>query len=526
MSNSDESDEGFYSARSHKSEEKPVTKDGSTDAEPVTSLMRTSSAHERSHLLTEEENQLINEKIDRLVAVIQAGRQLHFSPDPQTGNFDVSIAHDKSDSDDGRRDVEADIVASPENSGNMTRTGGRRRRVLSPKSALFDSTNSSKVMSSFSSSAWENILAPVDEHSAVEHESEAQISPSVRKNVPGEVGGAVRRNGQYITYRNKKGVKVAALASIPLDFNKPPPTSTPSIRSTGSDLDCSSPLFEKSLQALMRETSRDLPRSKEASQDLRSSGIGDSVSDWLEGVETPTILDEHTDAARKRQDFDVFQDGGKYEIALGRDRKLFTSSEALKDVSNLRRPGYLQHNSFAQTSNVNKMIGNPARSRKSGPQIQPFGGATNAESRRSFMKTKWPVLISNHNSRKKEESTTLHPKSTDKTQSTPHIRRRRRNHPSPQKSNLQDPNRAADFDLALARLEGHAAPQQYSPIRRYADETGIYGPDVLVERQRLRHHQPVPIRLLPLGPSTAQRFEKAVAEGDDDGGGKRGDGSG
>ncbi len=522
MSNSDESNQGFCSAKSHKSEEDPGTKDGSTDADPATSFMRTSSANERSRFLTEEENQLINEKIDRLVAVIQAGRQLHFSPDPQTGNFDVSIAHDRSDSDDGRGDVEADILASPEDFGNMIRTGGGRQRILGPNSVLFDSTNSSKVISSFSSSAWENELALVDRCSAVEHGSEAQIPPPVRKNVPGEVRGAVRRDGQYITYMDKNDVKVGAVASIPLDFNKPPRTSTPSIRSTGSDLDCSSPLFEKSLQALMRETSRDLPRSEETSQDSRSSGIGDSVSDWLERVETPISLGEHTDAARKRQYLNVFQDGEKHEMALERDRNPLTGNEALKDVSNLRRLGYLQHNSFAQKGHVNKTIGNPARPRKSGPQMQPFGGATNAEIRRSFTEAKWPVLTSKHNSRKKERSTTLDPKSTEKTHSTPHSRRRRRKYPSPQKSNLQDPKRTADFDLALARLEGHAPPQQYSPIRRYADETGLYGPDVLVERRRLRRHQPVPMRLLPFGVSTAQRFERVVAEGDDDGGGKRG----
>ena len=524
MSNCDESDQGFCFARSHKSEEDPVTKNGSTDADPATPLMRTSSVNERSRVLTEEENQLINEKIDRLVAVLQAGRQLHFSPDLQTGNFNVSITHDRSDLDDGQSDVEADIIASPEDFGNITRTGGGRRRELSPNSALFDSTNSSKVVSSFSSSAWEDALAPIDERSTLEHGDGAQTSPLVRKNIPGEFRGAVRRDGQYILYRGKNDVKVAAVAPIPLDFNNVLRNLTPSIHSTGSDLDCSSPLFEKSLQALMRETSQDLSSSEEASHGSRISGVGDSVSAWLERVELTPILSKHNDATRKQQDFDVFQDGGKYEIEVERHRKPLTAGEALTDVSNLRRPGYLQHNSFAQASQVSKSRGNPARPRESGSQTQPFGGATDAESRRSFIEAKWPLLLSNHNSRKQERSTTRHQISTDKTHSTSHIRRRRRKYPSPQKSNLQDPNRTADFDLALARLEGHAPPQQYSPIRRYADETGLYGPDVLVERRRLRHHQPVPMRSLNIGLSTAQRFERAVAEGDDDGGGKRGGG--
>ena len=526
MSNSDESDQDFYLARSHKTNEDPVTKDGSTNADPAAPLMRTSSANEWSHVLTEEENQLINEKIDRLVAVLQAGRQLHFSPDHQTGNFNVSIAHDRSDLDDRRSNVEAAIVASPEDFGDMTRTGGGRRRVLSPNSALFDSTKSSKVVSSFSSSAWEDALAPDDGRSTLEHGSGAQIPPLVRRNIPSEIRGAIRRDGQYITYVDKNDVKVAAVAPVPLDFNSVPRKSTPSIHSTGSDLDCSSPLFEKSLQALMRETSQDLSRSQEASHGSRSSGIRDSVSDWLERLEITPIVSEDTDAVRKQQDFNVFHDGGKHEIEVKRHRKPLTAGEALKDVSNLRHPGYLLHNSFAQTSQVSKSRGDPAHPRESGSQTQAFVGATDAESRRSSIEAIWPLLLSNHNSRKQERSTTRHQRSIDKTHSTSHICRRRRKYPSPQKSNLQDPNRTADFDLALARLEGHAPPQQYSPIRRYADETGLYGPDVLVERRQLRHHQPVPMRLPPFALSTAQRFEQAFAEGDDDGGGKRGGGSG
>ena len=525
MSHSDESDHSFFSARSHMSEEGPIIKDGSPDADPEAPFMRTSSASEQSRFLTEEENQALNQKIDRLVAVIQAGRQLRFSPDSHTGNVNISIAHARSDSDDGRSNVEADIVPSPESFGNVLRTSGGCQRIPSPSSVSFDSTEASEIMRNFSSSAWESAPTPAENRSAVEHVPEAQIPPPVRKDISGQVRGAIRRDGTYITYWDKNDVKVAPVASIPLDFNKPPRTSTPPIHSTGSDLDRSSPLFERSLQALMRQTSRDLPSSEDGSQAPWSSGIGDSVFDWLRRVETPPIWGKYTDAARKRQDFNIFQDGGKHEKALKGQRKPLTASEALKDVSNLRRPGYLQYNSFAQTSQVNKSIGNSARPTKSGPQIQPFQGATDAESRRSFIEAKWPVLMSNHNSRKKERPATPHPNSPDKIHSTAHIRRRRRKYPSPQESRLRDPKRNADFDLALARLEGHAPPQQYSPIRRYADETGLYGPEVLVERRRLCHHQPVPMRSLPLALSTAQRFEKVVAGLDDDGREKRRRGS-
>ena len=501
MSHSDESDQSFISARSHMSD------DGSTDADPAPPFERTSSATER-RVLTEAENQAINEKIDRLIAVIQAGRQLRFSPDSHTGNVDISVAHDKSDIDDGLSDVEADIAASPENFGNIIGTGDGRQRILSPNSILSDSTDISKIMRYYSSSEWEPALTPVHNRAAVKYVAEGQIPPPVLKRDPGEVRGAIRRDSKYITSCDRNDVKVAPIASIPLDFKKPLPISTPSIHSAGSDLDCSSPLFEKSFEGFMRETSRDLPRSEDANQDSWSSSIEDRVSDWLERV---PISGEDTDATRKRA-FKVFQDK-----LLDRDVKPFTASKALKDVSNfLRRPGYLQHNSFAQSSQIIRTIGNPAPPTKSGTLIQPFGGAADAEARRSFIEAKWPVLVSSHNSGRKRRPTTMHQKLTDIAQNIPHPRRRRHQNPSPQKSSLQDPNRAADFDLALARLEGRAPPRQHSPIQRYADETGLYGPDVVEERGRLRRRQPVPMRVLPSGPSTAQRLEQAVVEGDRD----------
>ena len=366
-SNSDESGEGIHFARSHDSEEDPVSKDGSTSADSTTPPLRTSRTNERSHVLTEEEDRLMNEKIDRLVAVIQAGRQLHFSPDSQTGNIDVSLARDKSDSVDGRSDVKTGTVASPEYFGSMTRSGGGRRRISSPKSALFDSTNASKVRSTSLSSAWENVLAALEESSALEQGSEAQFSPPVRENYPREVRATMRRDGQYITYIGKDDVKVATVAPIPLDFDKPLRTSTPSIHSTGSDLDSSSPLFEKSLQALIREKRRDITSSEEVTHDTRSSGIRESVSDWLERVQTPPFLEEQTNAAGKRQDLHVFRDDGKHQLASKGCRKPLTASRVLKDVSNLRRPGYLQHNSFVQTGQVNKPMTEPARPATLGP---------------------------------------------------------------------------------------------------------------------------------------------------------------
>ena len=495
ISNSDASGEGSFITRSRDNVENPVYQDGSASADSTTPLLRSSSANERSHL-TEGEDRLMNEKIDRLIAVIQTGRQLHFSPDPRTGNIDVSITRDKPNSDDGRSDVKVDNVASPENSEHMIGTGGSRRKLPTPNLPLYDGSNASSTRSISLSFAWENVLAALEEYYALEPGVEARFTPPIRETNVREVSAPIRRDGQYITYIENDDVKVATVASIPIDFNKPLRKSTPSIHSTGSDLDCSSPLFEKSLEALVGATTRDLTNLEEATHGSRSSDLRDSVFKWLERVKTPPVWEEQTNAAGKRQNLQVFREDGKYQLAPKRHRKPLTASKALKDVSNLRRPGYLQHNSFAQTDQANKLIADPARPATSGREIQPSGGAADAESSRPFTEAK------------SAES------------STPHIRRRRRKDPSLQTSTLQDPNRTTHFDLALARLEGRGSPKQYSPIQRYADETGLYGPDVLVERRPLRHHHPVPMPLSSFGQSVAQRLEKSVAERDDDDGGK------
>ena len=377
----------------------------------------------------------MNEKIDRLIAVIQTGRQLHFSPDPQSGHIEVSITRDKPNSDDGRSDVKVDNVASPKKSEHMVGTDGGRRKPSTPNLPLYDGSNASEARSVSLSSAWDNVLAALEEYYALEPGVEARFTPPIRENNSKGVSTPVRRDGQYITYIEKDGVKVATVASIPIDFNKPLRKATPSIHSTGSDFDCSSPLFEKSLEALIGEMTGELTSLDEADHNSGSSDLRDSVFDWLKRVETPPVLEDQTSAAGKRLGLEVFREGGKDKLAPKRDRKALTASRALKDVSNLRRPGYLQHNSFAQSDQVNKSIADPARPAKSGSEIQPSRGIADAGPRRPLIEIKWDESI-------------------------PHIHRRPHKDPSPRKPALQDPNRAAHFDLALARLEGRGPSQQ------------------------------------------------------------------
>lgn len=80
--------------------------------------------------------------------------------------------------------------------------------------------------------------------------------------------------------------------------------------------------------------------------------------------------------------------------------------------------------------------------------------------------------------------------------------------PAPAQLFEQDPERAAHFEHALARLEGRAAPVPTSPIRRYAYEDGVYGSDIEVDLRPLRSRQPRAIRYME--GTVAQRFERLL----------------
>jgi len=443
-------------------------------------------ADKASRILSDEENRVLDDKIDRLIAAIDDGHQLDFAQDPETGNFDISATRYNDFSDAGS--LETRIAANAENFGNIIRPGDGRRILRSENSVLSSSHDS---VASSGTNAWERAIAAANVRCALralEHGAAAQ-GDTVVKNFEAAKEAAKKELGRYVMFVGKNGPEIRAISPIPLDFNKPRGLKTPSITSNDTEADCSSPLYGKSTPAWLHE-----PRgeSAEASSDGNASlepRLKHSVPSWLESVEPlPRAKSPKNQKNQDKPDraFGVFNDdgprGGPDSEEIPRDNP---AARALKDISNLRRPGYLARNSFADAkpAATGQEPTLPARS-----SAKTFGGAMDREARRGFIESRWPGLLSHHKDISAAEAPEAHEGQHGEIEKFPVLAITHDTSSAAQQPVHPNLIRAAHFELALARLEGRAPPGQYSPIKRYAAKKGDYGSSVEVE------HRPWPIR--------------------------------
>ena len=442
-------------------------------------------------LLSDEENAQMNRKIDRLVAAIEDRRPIHFEPDAETGEVEVfADSHAEvtdSEYDEGD-ELERDMAASPENFGRIIRYGDGVRRIRSQNSLHYADSDDSWVSTDSkksSSNAWERAVAAANVRFALAQEGVDQVGTVVRESFRSpEIGGRARQ-GRHL---------IREVSPIPLDFYKPLRTSTPSNHSNGSELDTSSPLFGKSCERILRETYAEPPESTFH----RGSPENSHLDKWTfisEPRDVPSLEEPKPETlSGMERAFGVFQDGSNGESPGKKFEKSALHSKALKDVSNLRRPGYLHFNSFAKDTKDASGGKNPATPAAASP-IE-FGGASNPQSRRAYIHNKWPGLLGDRSDRSMAESPSLDGAA------------RRRNEQaigSPIDESLYaishartsladssvnaDPTRQAHFDLALARLEGRALPPPPSPINRYPDWAALFDRDVQFEGS----HRPLPL---------------------------------
>ena len=468
---------------------------------PIQNVLAAGAMGSKSHsrLLSDEENDRMNRKIDRLMAAIDDRRPIHFAPDPETGEVDIFADHyggevnDQSEyngvNEHSEYELERDIAANPENFGRIIRYDNDIRRIRSPHSLQYaQSTDSwaSIGSSKSSSNAWERAVAAANIRFALEH-GDLDLEPIEVKQPFRSLEMAPK------AFRGRR--RVRSVSPIPLDFNKLLRTSTPSIHSNGTEQDTLSPLFQKSCERIRRETYAEPPES------MFERGVpGRSQLDEWAFVSEPRDCSSHKarDSKVSRsldRAFGVFKDdsnGGSSSRGFG---KRAIRSKALKDISNLQRPGYLKFNSFANDVDTKKIRTDtvvPATTSSIGLE-----GAVDPESRRAYIESKWPELLKNPPSGNKKESDQLDGVSRRRNEqaigrpletkyySLSHVRT------SVADSSLNvDPVRQAHFDLALARLEGRALPPPPSPIRRYPDSAVISDRDILNEGG----HRPLPLR--------------------------------
>ena len=458
-------------------------------------------------LLSDSENERLNRKIDRLMAAIDDRRPIHFAPDAETGEVAVFADHSHYNevNDQDKYELEQNIAASPQIFGRIIRNGNGLRRIRSPHSLRYANSTDSWVStdsSQSSSNAWERAVAAANIRFALENGDFDEIATVV---------GQPFRSSEMEPEAPRGRRLVRSVSPIPLDFYKPLRTSTPSIHSNGTEQDTSSPLFQKSCERILRETYSEQPESTLERQVLEDS----QLDEWAfvsEPREAPSYEAHESKASSSPERvFGVFKDalnGG--EPSSKKVGKLAVRSKALKDISNLRRPGFLKFNSFANDSDLAKSQRGtvvPATASSIG-----FEGALDSESRRAYIESKWPELMKarvtgsvaepsqlDGVARRRNEQAIGRPLDTAHY-SLSHVRT------SVADSSLNaDPLRQAHFDLALARLEGRALPPPPSPIRRHPDSAALFDRDILAEGS----HRPLPLRGPRPSRSTIPRLRRA-----------------
>lgn len=432
------------------------------------------------HLLSDAENERMNKKIDKLIAAIRDCRLIHFEPDAETGEVEIFADHEAIDQDDAESALERDIAASPENFGRIIRFGNGVRRMRSASSLRSNtSTNSwaSTHSAKSSSNARERAVAAASIRFALANAEEEYVDVGIRQ--PSR-GSRMEREAR----RSRRSIP--KVSPVPLDFHKPLRMSTPSIHSNGSEQDTSSPLFGKSCQYIRRDTYAEPPQRRFQGESAEPSQLDEfAVISEPRDVHSPEASKVKAPSSTSRA-FGVFHDNSGGESRSRRNGKSALRSKVLKDISNLRRPGYLQFNSFAKDT---KSTDNQART--TAPDTESsvgFGGASNPELRKAYIKRRWPGLLDDRGNgsmvepprldgaaRRRNEQAIGLPIDTS-LYSLTHERTSLAG-----MSLVSNPARQAHFDLALARLEGRALPPPPSPIERHPDSAALYDRDIGTE---------------------------------------------
>ena len=441
----------------------------------ATSTMRKDSC---PRLLSDAENERMNKKIDKLIAAIDDRRPIHFEPDAQTGEVQI-FADQEVIGRDKDEELGRDIAASPDSLARAVRSVIDVRHMRSTDSLLYAESNdlwASTISESTTPNAWQREIAAANVRYALVNGGVDLIETPVRHPFRSWREEDVHQGRRLI--RN--------ISPIPLDFHKPLRTSTPSIHSHGSEQDTSSPLFGKSCERILRDTYAQSPKSTSQRESVEYSQLDDLAS-IPEPRDTPSPdAREAKPSKSARKAFGVFQDNSNgVSLSKGTDKST-TRSKVLKDISNLRRPGYLQFNSFAK--DAKSTDDQPGTAVSADEPSNNLGSGLKAEFRRAYISKKWPGLLDDLGNTRMAELPRLDGAA------------RRRNEQAigrPIDTSLYalscvkglavdsplavTSTRQAHFDLALARLEGRALPPPPSPIQRYPDWAALYDRDVQSE---------------------------------------------
>ncbi|KAI4091312.1 MAG: hypothetical protein LQ344_004171 [Seirophora lacunosa] len=483
------------------------------------------------------ESRSFSTRLDKLVKAAEAGQHIRFAPSDRDDSVEVfangpaaavpgvsteeriterDIAHShhfhqvadrrrrspyptlvvSSDSDPHR------LVATQDVRGENT---GRRTKSPSlpetPQQQLSDRMPS-RVTESFSTGQG------VALETAIRHERRAPVDPRV------------------LETHGRDGVQRRFISPIPLDYQRPRGLATPSIDSSESGPDRSSPSEQVLIRQAMKErrpaNSTRTGRSATATpgghawfpelaptgprpladRPKRTMNVQDNpveqqdktskVGRWLHHVKEALVPATKSPTRETEQAIGVLQDAPSSHSINQAAMPIARTRDVLRDRTNVRQVGHpLLHNCFMQEMSMQQQA-RPKRGTRGQLGRQPAVRSVHPPARPGVAGPQAGL----HSQSPGRDAVTV----TDSVSSGEREQGRQELHPR--------------VNHALARLEGRVAPPSSSPIRRYRDDTDTYGEDVEVELGRLRMDIPRPLTTYQLGVLT-ERFDEAVDAGFD-----------
>ncbi|MCJ1228656.1 hypothetical protein MMC12_005317 [Toensbergia leucococca] len=421
--------------------------DGGRESIPTEALK---DSRTKGSSITSQDSQIDEEKVGRLVDAITNGCTIHFEPSAEYGRYHVFATESVATEEDEDTRVEEQVALASKTFG----------RIINPRyrSKAIESLDIGRRGSSMSSLVLDEVEQEESDKENQHIEAERSSSAS-----------AISISGRRLAVIGQTRVEYHTIIPVQLDFQRHHDLKTPSIHSEGSELDCSSPLFVRSCQAILKQAYREAP----------SPAAEEPILSWLRDIETPPRARTRCDDAEVDL-LEFWEDAAISGSSGEKSEPIYRPSKTLRNITDLRRPGYLEHNSFFQDTNIAN-LGHQSGS-TSPASVQRDLARTSGYS--NDMEAWGGVFLDRDIAGEGQLVDTFdarrgHVTSDAECSTQPDIKS---NESSAASFSLRDPRRVVHFDAALAALEGHFASEDVSsPIQRFVSPTHRYSNKVHLE---------------------------------------------
>lgn len=480
-----------------------------------------------SQVKSEDDSSSSHDRVNRLAIAFQDGRYVRFVPNGKYGSYDAFAADLEMNLDDPGNGIEGEGDNLPQTSRQVIYSSPGQPIVNIPYRGVKDRSRSTALVVNRDendenikdneweedienekecSRKWKHEIAAADKRFRSENEVLNQGCTITQREPRPRKGRARSIAGEIVAVHGQAGIEWDHVSPIPLNFHNHG-RKTPSVHSNGTEQDCSSPLFPKSCQTVLMQAYQELPPAAERTflevevesfdnqlaQDPLSSDI--KVSKWLRQIPSHEKNGPSNSACQKDDGkaLDIFEDVQPERSMQRNSKKRVAARNALKDITNLRRPGYLHHNSFFserkatekrdQSVYTAKESSDEAAETKAYQSSQPnastFREPSSISSLASARQALEGVVIGDSPSPSSSPSKASSSTSEASKGET-------------EVSSKVNSSRAADQAFALARLEGRVAPKPSSPIQVFVNPAWRYGMIVEVEDEGPSLLQPKP----------------------------------